>query len=406
MDAVKVLIIFLLMLVLIFKLKKSLTVTFIFGCAAVAVAFRFDPVFAVTLAARSAFSKSTFAIVAIYYTVTFLQKMMEAKGDIDLAQDSLLGITNNKRLSAALIPMCVGLMPSPGAVVIGGAMVDSIYGNSVGDEDKNFITSYYRHVPESFLPTFGSIVLACELAKVPLSDFVLYMAPLALLLFILGYFMIMRHLPWETGMPESSNKLQDVRNVFLSLWPVGTIIFIVLAVKKIDVYLAATGVIVLYFFVNKFRFQDVKPFFKSAFEPKVILSTIFILVFKDYIMQTDAVESLPRLFAKLPLPDYLIFSLIFFVGSVIVGSTAIAAIGIPLAYAAIPDGGTPLLVLLSSMAFAAMQVSISHICLFLSSEFFKVEFASLIKKTIPVISVFCVLLILYYLLLTKVLFGI
>ena len=397
-DAVIILIIFLFMLVLIFKFKRSLTVTFAIGCLAVAVAYRFDPVVAAKLAVQSAFSKSTLAIIAIYYTVTFLQKMMEVKGHIALAEDSLLGITNSKRISAEVAPMCVGMMPSPGAVVLAGAMVNSIYKEEVSNEDKNFITSYFRHVPESFAPIYGSVILACELAKVPAGDFVLYMLPLVFLLIVLGHVMVMRRLPKETGLPKKKEKLTDVKNLLLSLWPVGFIIAVVMA-TNLDVYLVTIGVILLYFLLNKFRFADVKPFFKSAFEPKIILSTIFILIFKDYIMNTEAVESLPRLFAELPLPDYIIFSIIFFVGSVIVGSTAIAAIGIPLAYVPIPDGGTPLLVLLSTMAFAAMQVSISHICLFLSSAYFKVEVASLIKRTIPIITVFCILLVAYYLLL-------
>ena len=398
MDAVKILVIFLFMLVLIFKFKRGLPLTFALGCLAVAVAYQFAPGFAARLALQSAFSKSTLAIVAIYYTITFLQKMMEVKGHISLAEDSLLGITNNRRISAEVAPMCVGLMPSPGAVVLGGAMVESIYKNDVSNEDKNFITSYFRHVPESFVPTFGSVIIACELAGVPTGKFVLYMLPLALLLVLLGHFMFMRKLPSGTGMPGRKEKLHDVKNLFLSLWPVGIIILFVIT-ANIDVYLVAIFVIILYFFVNKFRFSEIKPFFKAAFEPKIILSTIFILVFKDYILSTDAVESLPRLLSELPLPNYIIFSIIFFIGSVIAGSTAICAIALPLAYAAIPDGGTPLLVLLSTMAFAAMQVSISHICLFLSSAYFKVEVASLIKRTIPIISVFCVGLVLYYLLL-------
>ena len=400
MDAVKILVIFLGMFVVIFKYKKSLTLAFALGCIAVAAAYQFELGFALKLAARSAFSKSTLAIVAIYYTVTFLQKMMEARGHIALAEASLLGITNSKRSSAALAPICAGLMPTPGAVIVGGAIVESIYKDSVSNEDKNFITSYYRHIPESFVPTFGSVILACELAKVPPGEFVFYMLPLAFLLIVLGHVMFMRKLPWETGLPGKRGKIQDVKNLFLSLWPVGVIIVCVLLVR-VDVYIIAIFVIAAYFFVNKLKIKGIMPLFIASFESKLILSTVFIFIFKDYIFTVGAVESLSAFFSELPLPDYIIFSLIFFTGSVLVGATGIVAIGMPLAYAAIPDGGVPLLVLLSSMAFAAMQISISHICLFLSSTFFKVEVASLIKRTIPVMAVFCALLVGYYLLLDR-----
>ena len=395
MDAVKLLIIFLFMLVIIFRFKKSLAVAFALGCAAVAFAYGFDPVFAAKLAAQSALSRSTLAIVAIYYTVTFLQKMMEAKGHIALAEGALLGLTNSKRFSAAAAPMCAGLMPTPGAVIVGGTIVESIYKDSISNEDKNFITSYYRHIPESFVPTFGSVILACELAKVPTGEFVLYMLPPAVLLILLGHVMFLRKLPQETGLLAATDKAQDVKNLLLSLWPFLLTICLVLLVR-IDVYIIVAVMIAAYFFINRFTLKETAPFFKESFESKIILSTIFILIFKDYILSTDAVQSLSALIAGLPLPDYLVFSLIFFIGSAIVGSTAIIAIGLPLAYAAIPDGGVPLLVLLATMAFAAMQISISHICLFLSSTFFKVEVASLIRRTIPVIAVFSVFLIGYY----------
>lgn len=400
MDAAKIVIIFLFMLVLIFKFKRSLGVTFAVGCLCVAVAYGFTPEFALKVAFCSAFSMSTFSIIAIFYSVTFLQKMMENKGHLTLAETSLLNLTNNRRISAELAPMCVGLMPSPGAVVIGGAMINSIYKESVSNEDKNVITSYFRHIPESFAPIYGAIVLACELANVPAGNFVLYMLPLVVLLMILGHVMFMRKLPWKTDVPPTKEKLKDAKNLLLSLWPVASIITIVM-LTNIDVYLVTVGVIILYYAVNRFQLSEVRPFFTSAFEAKLIISTIFILIFKDYVMSTDAVESLPLLFSRLPLPTWLIFSIIFFVGSALVGSTAIVAIGIPLAYTAMPNGGTPLLVLLSSMAFAAMLISISHICLFLSSAYFKVELSSLVRKTIPILAVFCPLLIMYYLLLVE-----
>ncbi len=398
MEAIKLLAVFLVMLILIFSFKRSLSVAFGIGCVLLAGLFQFDPREALELAVQSVLSRSTLAIVAIYYTVTFLQKMMELKGHISLAETSLLNITNNKRLSAAAAPMCVGLMPSPGAVIIGGAMVESIYGDSVNNEDKNFVTSYFRHVPEAFVPTYGAIVLACELAGVPAGEFVLYMLPMAAAVYLAGYFMVLIKLPKETGLPPKKEKLKDLRNILLALWPISAIILLVLSVH-VDVYLVTIFVIILYFFVNRFKFQQIKPFFKSSFESKIIFSTIFILIFKDFALTSGAVDALPHLLARLPLPDYLIFSLVFFIGSVVAGATAVAAIGIPMAYVAMPDGGVPLLVLLSTMAFLAMQVSISHICLFLSSIFFKVEVASLIKRTIPVISVLCLIVIGYYLIL-------
>ena len=59
-----------------------------------------------------------------------------------------------------------------------------------------------------------------------------------------------------------------------------------------------------------------------------------------------------------------------------------------MAMAAVPDGGVALLVLLMSMAYAAMQVSPTHVCLFIASECFKVNIGALVRRNIPMILVF------------------
>ena len=54
-------------------------------------------------------------------------------------------------------------------------------------EDKTFVASYFRHIPESFLPTYSSIILACQLTGVQMGAFVLGMVPMVACLMLLGY---------------------------------------------------------------------------------------------------------------------------------------------------------------------------------------------------------------------------
>ena len=56
--------------------------------------------------------------------------------------------------------------------------------------------------------------------------------------------------------------------------------------------------------------------------------------------------------------------------------------------AAMPDAGVPLLVLLMSSAYAAMQVSPTHVCLFIAAECFKVNMGDLVKRNTPMILLF------------------
>ena len=101
----------------------------------------------------------------------------------------------------------------------------------------------------------------------------------------------------------------------------------------------------------------------------------------------------------LPIPNYLTLALLFFFGTLVASSTAVGSAFIPLAFSMIPDGGVTLLVLLMGFSYAAAQMSPTHVCLAVVTEYFGVTMGAVIKKILPVVSTYCVILLGYYLLL-------
>lgn len=348
------------------------------------------------LTVGSVTSRSTIEIVLIIYLITYLQRMLEKRGLLMLAQKSLNGIFNNRRINASLAPLFIGLLPSPAAVTICGEIVDEATGDYLDKEEKTFVTTYFRHIPESFLPTYQSILISCSLSGVAVSSFVGGMLPMVVVLFILGQLFYLRKVPKETGDPPSENKGKDWLNLVKSLWSLFLIIFLILAFDNVTVIQAVVAVLILSIFVNRFKVQELVELIPRAFDLRMIVNTFLIYIFKDVLVASGIITLLPGYFAKLPIPTYLVFVLLFFFGSLVAGSGAIAATCIPLAFQTIPGGGMPLLVLLNGFAYAAMQVGPTHICLAVVTEYFGTNMASLIKKTLPVIATFCVILLGYY----------
>ena len=93
--------------------------------------------------------------------------------------------------------------------------------------------------------------------------------------------------------------------------------------------------------------------------------------------------------------------ILFFLGGIISGSSGIIALGTPLAFAAIPEGGVSLMVLLMCMVHGASLVSPTHSCLVVAADYFKVPLGELIRKTIPASLAFCTLMMGYYLILSR-----
>lgn len=337
---------------------------------------------------------SSLSILVSLYLITFLQRMLEARQLIKAAQHDLDGMFHNRRVNATLAPIFIGLLPSAAAMVLCGDIVKDSTDGYLSPKEQAFVTSWIRHIPESSLPTYTGVLLMSNLSGVPLPPFMCAMCVPILVLVLLGYWPYLHRIPKDPGTPPSDNRLRDAANLCKHLWMLMLIIILII-VFHLSVVPAVALVVALGVIVYRFSIRDLCSMARSAFEVKLLLNTFLVLVLKEFIAYTGVLGTLPDLLSKLPIPIWLVFSILFFLGGIISGSAGIIALGTPLAFAAIP-GGVPLMVLLMCMSHAASQVSPIHICLVVAAEYYHITMGELIRKTIPASLAFCVLMMGYY----------
>ena len=393
LDIIKLIVIFT-GIVFFIKLKKPLYISILVGAVISVILYRIPIITSFQLAFKSCTSKDTISLVLAFYTITYVQRMMEKRGHLLLAEKSLDNIFNSRRINAMIAPFVIGLLPSAGAVLIAAPIVQNASGDYLTREEQTFVTSYYRHISEAFLPTYSSILLALDLSGVDMTKFVVGMLPMVAILFILGYVFYVRKIPKSNGISQSKDKKDDIINLIISLWPIAVTITKILTLK-IPVYMAVIPVIIVSAILNKFSVDELIPMVKTAFETKLIVSTVMIMIFKELLTFTGVIGRLPEYFEKLPIHPAIIFSLIFVIGTLVAGSQAIIALALPLAFATIPDGGLALMILLMCMTYIAMQVSPTHICLAIVTEAFDVSFIELVKKTFPILIIFTAITAVY-----------
>jgi integral membrane protein (TIGR00529 family) len=409
MEIVKLLIVFgFMVIILTFTRLLPLAV----GGAALAAVFlyRLGLMESLVITGKAIISPLTVTSVAAFYLITFLQRMLEKRGHLKKAQTCLDKIFHNARINASLAPVMIGMLPSPGATAIAGAMVEDAAGDSLNGEEKAFVASFFRHITESFFPTFPSIIIATELASQALSSFLVAMIPAAVLMFFLGHVFYLRKIPRkrkpapEALLPKRRESARggpgimgQVFELFRCLWTLMVIVILVTAFRM-PVYLAVLAVLLVNVFVDRFTWTELKPMFSSAFEAKLLLSTVAIMIFKDIIAASRVINLMPQVFSRLPVPSFLIYMLIFFLGAVVSGQQGINAVALPMAFAS-GSGDFPRFVLLMCCGYAAMQISPTHICLLVVIDYFHVSFGGLVKKTLPVVLIFLLLSVAYYFLL-------
>ncbi len=382
-------------IILLLALKRPLWQAVLGGLAATVILYRIPVLSAVQRTSNVFVNWSSLQVLVSLYLITYLQRMLEARNQIGLAAEDLNGLFYNRRITAMGSALFIGLLPSAAAMLLCAGIIEKATEGYLNKEQQAFVTTWIRHIPESSLPTYSSIILLCALSGVPIGKFLIAMAiPFAVLLLI-PYFVYIRKIPKAPDALPSASRAKDAINLFRHLWSLLAILALIL-VGKLGVVPAVAIVIVRCIFVYRFSLADVKRMIFTAFEKKLILNTFLVLVLKEFIACTGVLEKLPRAMSGLPIPTWRAFALMAFVACVISGASGAVALTIPLAVAAMPAGGVPLAVLMAGMIHAGSQVSPTHVCLVVCSEYYKVPLGKLIKRTIPISIVFAAFMIIYY----------
>lgn len=337
---------------------------------------------------------NSLSVLVSLYLITYLQRMLEARSQIKLAQQDLNGLFHNRRINAMGAPIFIGFLPAAAAMILCGDIVKDATDGYLDPKEQAFVTSWIRHIPESTLPTYSGVLLMSTLSGVPLPQFMVCMIVPILTLLMLAYLPYIRRLPKDPGTPCSEHRGKDALHLFQHLWTLLLILLLILffglsVVPAVALVIAAAAV------VYRFKLKELLAMTGSAFEVSLLLNTFLVLVMKEFIAYTGVLELLPKALSVLPIPTYLIFALLFLIGGIISGINGIIALGAPLAFATI-QGGVPFVVLLMCMGHAASQISPTHVCLVVASEYYHVSLGEVIRKTLPMALLFCLLMIGYY----------
>ncbi len=398
---VKLIFLFVLLIVLM-KLKLNLPRSMAITIAAGFLLYGFGLNGSLTLLKNATFTWSTFSLVATVYSIFVIQSLLEQRGELKKAQENLNSLFNNKRVNATVAPIFIGLLPSAAAVNIAGEIVKDTCGDDLPDDMLAFITSFFRHIPESILPTYLTIILMCNLAGISPASFVLLQIPMTAFCFLLGYLIYARRIPKDTGLPPCKDKKREALGILQHLWSLLLIIVLVLAFGRSVLFSACVAIAAL-LLVHRFRPSELPGILKKSLRWNVLCSTYLIMVFKEILKAGGAAGELPNALMRIPVPAFLIFMLLFFLAPFVVGSDATSAMFTVMAFSSVPGAGVPLAVLLQTTMYTAMQFSPTHICIHMAADYFNVSFGKVTRYMLPIAAILLPAAVLYYLLLTAVL---
>jgi len=317
----------------------------------------------------------------------------EAMGQIGLSArlvPAMHGLFRSRRFALATIPLLMGMLPTPGGIMLSAPMVREA-GDKMGVERSRLaaINFFFRHQWEPVWPLFPAVPLIVAMLRVPAAQVVGHHAALSIAGILAGmFFLLLFGIPPRKAedMEPHGSVGSHAKDFFHALWPIlfTAVLYVGLNVPPaVGVLLAIIGLLMLHR-VDVHRWGGI---FKAAREPDMALLLFGALWFKLNLEASGAIGGVVDFFQQMHMPPLLVLFLLPFLVSFSTGvTTPTVAITYPFLMPFIRTGDHISLGM-ETLAFAGivfgLAVSPIHLCLALSASYFDTPLLRIVLKVLP-----------------------
>ena len=324
-------------------------------------------------------SARTYDLILALYFVMCLEIELRTGGVLDGMVRALHHLLRSPKLTLAIMPAFLGLLPSLGGARFSAPIVEGAAKNlGLTAEHKANINFWFRHIFEFSSPIIPGMLMACSIANIPFSLLLRHLAWVTPLFFAIGWFVLMRplKLPAESkdGGGFAEHK-QDYIHLLLALAPVA-VNFILIVSFNFSAAAAMALVAVTLIFVLRFSNHviNIKQVFTGACDLKMLMNILCIFYFIQILTDTKVLYAIVSEFQKSPLPQPVIVAAVSFIIGVLTGmSQGHVAIVMPI-IAAMAPGDLTLAGIAMVFGVAGQMLTPTHMCLIVTLDYFKADY--------------------------------
>jgi integral membrane protein (TIGR00529 family) len=337
------------------------------------------------------FGVQTADLVLLVVLVNFLGQVLREKGLSERLTAGLRAVFRSRRLAVAGVPAVMGLLPSPGGIMLSAPMVrDAAESYGLSGAKAALINYWFRHQWECVFPLFPAVPLVASFLAVPVVTLMKWNLIVSLAGAALGGIVLLRGFPpaepGAAGRPGLSSALAGIG---AALWPVALALGLCLGLQ-LPAGLSLAAAVALLVLVLRMRPTEIASIFRQGTELDLILVVIGAMAYRAILDAGGAVGSISAFIAGLGLPvTAMVYLLPFIVGLATGLTSATMALAFPLLLGLVAPPGAPPDMRLAMLAFcgglAGIWLTPVHLCLALSRDYFKTSFAELYKYLLPLV---------------------
>ena len=344
--------------------------------------------------------RQTLTLLAVVASALTLSRLMEVKGLLTNLAATMERL--GPRFAMHLVPATIGLVPMPaGALVSATALRDLADRMGLAPERVTFINYWFRHIWETSLPAYPAIIATSVILSAQLSSVTLTLLPMTALVIALGtvssYRMLKSNNRYEPK--ERMSRKSIVYDLLRTSWPILLIVVLVLA--GLDVLIAFPLALALLACQQRAKWPELKIALKYGADLQILFLLYAIMLFKATIEGAGAAYTLFSDMQYIGMPAPVLLTVLPFLMGLATGiSMGFVGISLPLLVPFITLGSqvnSYALMLAYMSGYVGVLLSPLHLCLILSTEYFKASFAKVYKLILPpLLAIEAVVVFIYY----------
>ena len=329
----------------------------------------------------------TWDLVGALYFVVCLEIELRKSGCLAGMVKYLQQLTPNKKVGMAVMPAFLGLLPSIGGARFSAPIVEKLAeGEDLKPETLGAANFWFRHIFEFSSPIIPGMIMACNIAGVTYSEFIMHLCWLTVLMFSVGWFVLIRPIKADSIKENAGSQAADEQgwqDLWLSLSPV-VLTFVLVVFFNMNASVGMGVVTAGLFLVLHFTKREVslKDVVVGAIDMKMFFNVLCILYFIQILTVTQVLQEIVTAFQSSPLPVPVIIACVSFIIGVLTGmSQGHVAIIMPI-IAAMQTGSLNLAGVAMAFGVAGQMLTPTHMCLVVTVDYFKASFFKTLKPVL------------------------
>lgn len=359
-------------LVVALKFFKDISLSLLFSILALGLLLLIPPIDYLRAFSTEIFDWGFWKVIITIFSIYLLGETMDKSGNSTRFVKAVDSLFPEPKISIALMPAIIGLLPMPGGAMFSAPMVKDLARSdpTLTQEDAMVFNYWFRHAMEFFWPLYPALVIAAGISSISINTLVLWLLPTGLVALIAGYLLMIRK---PIRLKYSNHAMKEL---LISAWPI--IAVIVLVILNQPGWLAVLGTALVYLLLNKNK----RAVLVASLKYKTFLLLLTVFFYKNLVDIAGIPQSMGSELIAWSIPPITLVVLLPFLMGFMTGVTQ-AGVGLSLPLIlSLGNGYGTLSTVVLAYTFAVVGVLISpvHLCTVLTGEYFKVAYPRTIKR--------------------------